>query len=75
MTSKKFVNKGPTSKLTEFFSQCDGMISQETYMYLKDNQPIKLKFTSWDSSPSSSGGSRPSDKEGGGGGVKKLFLV
>ena len=43
------------------------MISQETYMYLKDNQPIKLKFTSWDSSPSSSGGSRPSDKEGGGG--------
>ena len=40
MTSKNFVNKGPTSKLTEFFSQYDGMISQETYMYSQemDNQ-------------------------------------
>ena len=64
---KNYLNKGPTSKLTEFFSRYD--FTESLHVFTSNGQLIKLKVISRDSSPglgiSSRGGSRPSDKEGG----------
>lgn len=64
---KNYLNKGPTSKLTEFFSRYD--FTESLHVLTSNGQLIKLKVISRDSSPglgiSSRGGSRPSDKEGG----------
>ena len=66
-TSKNYLNKGPTSKLTEFFSRYD--FTESLHVFTSNGQLIKLKVISRDSSPglgiSSRGGPRPSDKEGG----------
>ena len=66
-TSKNYLNKGPTSKLTEFFSRYD--FTESLHVFTSNGQLSKLKVISRDSSPGlgirSRGGSRPSDKEGG----------